>query len=72
VSMAVSLVVAFAAAYPVNLFLLQRGRGHALTHGASAADRTPRRYVPAFSTATLVAAVAAFLLGGLLVSVAAR
>jgi hypothetical protein len=31
-AMALSLVVAFAAAFPVNRWLLARGRGHALTH----------------------------------------
>lgn len=30
--MPISLLVAFAAAVPVNRYLLQRGRGHALTH----------------------------------------
>lgn len=28
----ISLCAAFVAAYPVNLYLLKRGRGHALTH----------------------------------------
>jgi hypothetical protein len=31
-SMALSLVAAFIAAFPVNRYLLQRGKGHALTH----------------------------------------
>jgi len=31
-SMTVSLVAAFAAAFPVNRYLLSRGKGHALTH----------------------------------------
>jgi hypothetical protein len=31
-SLAVALAVAFVAAYPVNLWLLARGRGHALVH----------------------------------------
>lgn len=31
-SLPVSLIVAFWAAYPVNLYLLQRGKGHALVH----------------------------------------
>lgn len=31
-TMPISLLVAFAAAIPVNRYLLQRGRGHALTH----------------------------------------
>jgi hypothetical protein len=31
-SMAASLAVAFVAAFPVNRYLLARGKGHALTH----------------------------------------
>lgn len=31
-SLPVSLIVAFWATYPVNLYLLQRGKGHALVH----------------------------------------
>ena len=31
-SRSLSLVVAFVAAYPVNLYLLKHGKGHALTH----------------------------------------
>ena len=73
VGMMVALTAAFVAAYPVNRYLLQRGKGHALTHeyhGAAAATGA-RRYIPSLSTSTLVAAIAAFLLGGLLVSAAA-
>jgi hypothetical protein len=33
-SMSVALIAAFFAAYPVNLFLLQRGKGHAVIHEA--------------------------------------
>jgi len=32
ISLAVSLVVAFAAAFPVNKYLIKRGKGHALVH----------------------------------------
>jgi hypothetical protein len=32
VSRAISLSAAFVAAYPVNIYLLKRGKGHALTH----------------------------------------
>mgnify|MGYP000908986005 FL=1 len=32
VSLIVSLVVAFAAAFPVNRYLISRGKGHALAH----------------------------------------
>jgi hypothetical protein len=34
IAMAVSLAAAFVAAFPVNRFLLSRGKGHALTHSA--------------------------------------
>jgi hypothetical protein len=73
VGMMISLVVAFFAAYPVNRYLLQRGKGHALTHeyhGASTAPTGARRFIPSIATSTLVAAIAAFLLGGLVVSIA--
>jgi hypothetical protein len=33
-SLAVGLVIAFAAAFPVNRWLIARGRGHSLAHGA--------------------------------------
>ncbi|WP_445256504.1 DUF4396 domain-containing protein [Nocardioides aurantiacus] len=74
VSMPVALAVAFAAAYPVNAWLLARGRGHALTHefhGAPAPVAGWRRFVPAPGTGTLVAVIASFMVGGLVVSVAA-
>ena len=32
-SLALGLVIAFAVAFPVNLWLIARGRGHALAHG---------------------------------------
>ena len=35
-TMAVAFVVAFAAAYPVNLWLISRGKGHAGVHGLHA------------------------------------
>ncbi len=76
VGMAIALTVAFFAAYPVNRYLLQRGKGHALTHqyhhGSSAAVTGVRRYIPTFPTSTLVAVIAAFMLGGLIVSIAAE
>jgi hypothetical protein len=72
VSLMISLVVAFAAAYPVNLVLLRRGKGHALTHGYhdAPAPTDARRFIPSFSAASLAAVIAAFLLGGLIVSIA--
>ena len=74
ISMMIALTVAFFAAYPVNRYLLQRGKGHALTHGyhgASAATGA-RRFIPTLATPTLVAAIVAFMLGGLVVSIAAE
>lgn len=70
-SMMLSLVVAFLAAWPVNRWLLERGKGHALTHEYhGAAPVGARRFVPDLATPTLVAAITAFMLGGLLVAVA--
>lgn len=71
--MMIALTVAFIAAYPVNRYLLQRGKGHALTHEYHHDTTQPvgsRRYIPSFSTGALVAVIAAFMLGGLAVSVA--
>ena len=77
VGMAISLTVAFVAALPVNRYLLQRGKGHALTHEYHHADSHSeatgaRRLIPSFATPTLVAVLAAFMLGGLVVSIAER
>jgi hypothetical protein len=71
-SLMISLVAAFFAAYPVNLLLLRRGKGHALTHGHHQAGEASgvRRLIPSFPTPTLVAVITAFLLGGLVVSIA--
>jgi hypothetical protein len=73
VSMMIALTAAFLAAYPVNRYLLQRGKGHALAHeyhhgGGEAAGA--RRFIPSFSTGALIAVIVAFLLGGLTVSIA--
>jgi hypothetical protein len=70
-SMMLALTVAFFAAWPVNRYLLARGKGHALTHGYHGAEPSgARRFIPALATSTLVASITAFMLGGLLVSVA--
>jgi hypothetical protein len=72
VGMVIALTVAFFAAWPVNRYLLQRGKGHALTHdyhGASDATGA-RRFIPSFSTGALVATILAFMIGGLVVSIA--
>lgn len=73
VSMMLALATAFAAAYPVNRWLLGRGKGHALTHGfhgRPAVTSGVRRYIPDLSSATLAAVIVSFMLGGLVVSVA--
>ena len=70
VGMMISFVAAFLTAYPVNLYLLRRGRGHALTHathGVSSAATSPRR-IPAPGTDALIAGLVAFLVCGLVVS----
>lgn len=73
VGMMISLIVAFFAAFPVNRYLLQRGKGHALTHqyhGDTGEVTGARRYIPSFGTGTLLAVIVAFMLGGLVVSAA--
>jgi len=73
VGMMVSLGAAFLAAYPVNRYLLQRGKGHALTHGlhgSSTAATGPRRFVPDLASTTLAAVIVSFMLGGLVVATA--
>jgi hypothetical protein len=68
-----SLVVAFFAAWPVNRILLQRGRGHALTHRyheAAAPAEGWRRFIPNIGTGALIAVILAFMLGGLVVALA--
>ena len=71
--MMIALTAAFIAAYPVNRYLLSRGKGHALTHhyqhGAEA--RTDwRRFIPSFGTTALVAVIVAFMLGDLIAGAA--
>lgn len=73
VGMMIALMVAFFAAYPVNRHLLQRGKGHALTHeyhATPAAASGVRRLIPSIPTGALVATIVAFMLGGLVVAVA--
>ncbi|NHN55646.1 DUF4396 domain-containing protein [Calidifontibacter sp. DB0510] len=73
ISMAIALTVAFFAAYPVNRYLLRRGKGHALTHeyhSASKDAQGARRFIPDPPAPVLAAVIAAFMLGGLLVSAA--
>jgi hypothetical protein len=73
--MMAALAVAFVAAFPVNHLLLQRGKGHALTHqyhGAPVDTAGWRRAIPAVGTGALAAVIVAFMLGGLLVAIAAE
>ncbi|HKJ11280.1 MAG TPA: DUF4396 domain-containing protein [Ornithinimicrobium sp.] len=72
-SMPLAFTAAFVAAFPVNRWLLGRGQGHALTHDYHHGEHAPsgyRRFIPHFATTTLAAAVAAFMAGGLVVSLA--
>ena len=68
--MMVALTAAFLAAYPVNRYLLSRGKGHALTHGHhhGAPGTGWRRLIPSFGTGALAAVIVAFMLGGLVVA----
>ncbi|MBB3089640.1 DUF4396 domain-containing protein [Nocardioides albus] len=73
IAMMIALSVAFVAAFPVNRYLLQRGKGHALTHqyhGAEPVREGFRRYLPSFSSGALAAVIVAFMLGGLSVAIA--
>ncbi len=62
VSMAISLTIAFFAAWPVNRALLRRGRGHAVTHHALGEDA-------AMNNRPLLIGISAFLLGGFIASI---
>ena len=73
VGMMISLAAAFLAAFPVNRMLLQRGKGHALTHeyhGAATVTDGWRRLIPTLASGALAASIIAFMLGGLLVALA--
>jgi hypothetical protein len=73
VGLVIALTAAFVAAYPVNLWLLGRGKGHALTHGYHGETTASgwRRFIPTIATSTLVVGILTFALGGLLVSLSA-
>lgn len=70
IAMMIALTVAGIVAYPVNRYLLGRGKGHALTHGyhGGAEPTGWRRFVPSWGTGALVAVIVAFMLGGLVVA----
>lgn len=75
IGMMIALTAAFLAAYPVNRYLLQRGKGHALTHehhGHEGEPQGARRFIPSFGTGALVAVIVAFMAGGLVVSIASE
>jgi len=70
IGMSLSLTVAFFAAWPVNRYLLQRGKGHALTHEYHGSEAKRLRWIPSPEAGTLAAVIAAFIVGGLVVSTA--
>ncbi|MCC9185739.1 DUF4396 domain-containing protein [Mycolicibacterium mageritense] len=74
IGMIIALSVAFFAAYPVNRYLLSKGKGHALTHQYHGSGHPPangiRRFIPSLTTPTLTGAITAFMLGGLVVAIA--
>ena len=74
IGMMIALTAAFIAAYPVNRYLLQRGKGHALTHEYHGApDPTDwRRFLPVLGTGALAAVITAFMVGGLVVASASQ
>lgn len=76
IGMTIALMAAFVAAYPVNRFLLARGKGHALTHAAHHAHHAEptgfRRHIPVLAPGALAAVILVFMLGGFVVSVAAE
>lgn len=75
VGMMIALTAAFFAAYPVNRYLLGRGKGHALTHryhGGAGRPQGWRRYLPDFSSGALAAVIASFMVGGLVVAAASE
>lgn len=74
-AMMIALSAAFVAAYPVNTYLLRRGRGHALTHehhGGAGPVSGARRFIPTLPAPTLAAVLVAFMVGALVVSAAAE
>lgn len=75
IGMMIALTAAFFAAFPVNRYLLQRGKGHALTHqyhhGAHDAQGA-RRFIPDLSPTMLIAIIASFMVGGLVVAAASE
>lgn len=73
VGMMLALSTAFVAAFPVNRYLLTKGKGHALTHQyheGHGTDGPPARRWLSINTTTLAVALVAFMVGGVVVSIA--
>lgn len=70
IGMSISLIAAFFAVYPVNLYLLKRGKGHALMHQHHESHEHAH-HGGGIATKSLIIGIVWFILGGLLVSVAA-
>lgn len=70
IGMAAAVTAAFFAAYPVNLYLLKRGRGHALMHEHHDSHEHGH-HGGGIATKSLLIGIVWFILGGLLVAVAA-
>jgi hypothetical protein len=72
IGMMIALTAAFLVAYPVNKWLLGKGKGHALVHGhhGHTSGAGWRSYIPGISTNVLVTMIVAFMVGGLTVSIA--
>ena len=70
IGMTIALTAAFFAAYPVNLYLLKRGKGHALIHQHHDSHHH-EHHGGGIATKSLLIGIVWFLMGGLLVSVAA-
>ena len=70
IAMMIALTAAGIVAYPVNRYLLGRGKGHALTHAyhGGAEPTGWRRFVPSWGTGALVAVIVAFMMGGFVVA----
>jgi hypothetical protein len=71
--MALGFAIAFPFAFAANRYLLARGKGHALTHarhGTNAPVTGARRFIPDLPAPALAGAIAAFMLGGLVVAIA--
>jgi hypothetical protein len=71
VGMSVALTAAFFAAYPLNLYLLKRGKGHALVHQHHDSYAHGTHHGGGVATKSLLIGIIWFITGGLLVSIVA-